>query len=131
MIFETDIKTFEINNFFKRLFYSLSLFGFLLIVYLYSINNQISIIVWSLIIVFSLVLIIHIIFLFKYTWYISITLVLLLSIYEVYFIQDGIYIGDAKGYTVLDVIGISLVTLIPNIVFIAISFYLNHNKKAI
>lgn len=131
MKFESDLKTFVINNFFKRLFYTLSLLGFLLIVYLYSINNQISNSVLILIIVFSLVLTIHSIFLFKYTWHLITALVLLISIYEVYYVQKGIYIGDAKGYTLFDVIGISFITLIPNIIFLIISFYLNRTKKAI
>ena len=131
MKFESDLKTFVINNFFKRLFYTLSLFGFLLIIYLYSTNNQISNSVLILIIVFSIVLIIHIIFLFKYTWYLITTLVLLISIYEVYYIQKGIYIGGAKGYTLFDVFGIAFITLIPNIIFLITSFYLNRTKKAI
>ena len=131
MKFESEIKTFEINNFFKRLFYSLSLLGFLLIVYLYSIANQISNYIWSLLIVFSLVLIIHIIYLFKFTWYIITALVLVISVCEVFFVQKGIYIGGAKGYTLFDVVGISLITLLPNIIFLIISFYLNHNKEAI
>ena len=131
MKFESDLKTFVINNFFKRLFYTLSLFGFLLIVYLYSINNQISNSVLIFIIIFSLVLTIHIIFLFKYTWHLITALVLLISIYEVYYVQKGIYIGDAKGYTLFDVFGISFITLIPNIIFLIISFYLNRTKKAI
>lgn len=129
MRFESDLKTIEINNFFRRLFYTLSLFGFLLIIYLYSINSQISNSVFSLVIIFSLVLIIHIIFLFKFTLYIITTFVVLMSIYEIFFVQNGIYVGDAKGYTLFDVIGICFITLIPNIIFLVISFYLNRNKK--
>jgi uncharacterized membrane protein YukC len=54
-----------------------------------------------------------------------------MSIYEIFFVQNGIYVSDAKGYTLFDVIGICFITLIPNIIFLVISFYLNRNKKAI
>lgn len=131
MKFETEEKTYEINRFRQRLFYSFLLLAFLIVIFIVEKDTPHKLTTWFLIIAFTSFILLHIFILSKYSWYLILLCwfslnIILLNYTWVYVILLG---QEGGVNNLLEAIIVLIVMFIPSGLLTVWLFYFKPKYK--